>query len=39
MGKSKANMERDKHYTLGVYDDEDQLVAAVKDLRGNGVKK
>ena len=31
-------MERDKHFTLGVYDDEDQLVQAVKDLRGNGVK-
>jgi hypothetical protein len=31
-------MERDKHFTVGVYDDEDVLLKAVKDVRAKGVK-
>ena len=31
-------MERDKHFTIGVYCDEDQVISAVKSLRGQGVK-
>ena len=30
-------MERDKYYIIGIYDDEDVLVTAVKDLRDGGV--
>lgn len=31
-------MERDKHFILGVFDDEDVLLHAVKDVRSSGVK-
>ena len=31
-------MERDTHFILGVYDDEDVLLHAVKEVRGSGVK-
>ena len=31
-------MERDTHFILGVYDDEDVLLHAVEEVRGNGVK-
>ncbi len=31
-------MERDTHFILGVYEDEDVLLHAVKDVRTNGVK-
>lgn len=31
-------MERDKYFTIGIYDDEDQLVDAVKRIRAKGVK-
>ncbi len=31
-------MEKDTHFILGVYDDEDVLLHAVKEVRGTGVK-
>lgn len=31
-------MERDTHFVLGVYDDEDVLLHAVEEVRGSGVK-
>jgi hypothetical protein len=31
-------MERDTHFVLGVYDDEDVLLHAVEKVRGKGVK-
>lgn len=31
-------MERDKHFVLGIYDDEDVLLSAVEKVRSSGVK-
>ena len=31
-------MQKDKHFTIGLYEDEDQLVKAVKSIREQGVK-
>jgi len=31
-------MERDTHFILGVYDDEDVLLHAVEKVRGSGLK-
>jgi len=31
-------MERDTHFVLGVYEDEDVLLDAVKQVRSSGVK-
>lgn len=31
-------MEADKHFVVGIFDDEDVLLSAVKKVRGNGVK-
>ncbi len=31
-------MDRDKHFVLGVYDDEDVLLSAVEKVRKSGVK-
>ncbi len=31
-------MEADKHFVVGVFNDEDVLLSAVKKIRGNGVK-
>ncbi|MDX1629023.1 MAG: DUF3341 domain-containing protein [Fulvivirga sp.] len=31
-------MESNKHFVLGIYDDEDALLTAIKEVRGSGVK-
>ncbi len=33
-----ANLESDKHFMVGIFNDEDVLLKAVKKVRGNGIK-